>query len=107
MGVSSRRILFRHLLPNLLSPIIVQATFTFSTSILQLASLDYLGLGVSSKHPTWGGLLNVGKDFMAIAPWMVVVPGITIVLTVLSLNILGDVMRDNADPKFRDVLQEG
>ena len=106
-GVNNSRIVARHIFPNLLSPIIVQATFTFSSSILQMASLDYLGLGVSSEHPTWGGLLNAGKSVMMIAPWMVIVPGIIIVLTVLSLNVIGDVMRDNSDPKFRDILKEG
>ena len=107
LGVSSRRIVFMHILPNLLSPIIVQATFTFSSSILQMASLDYLGLGVSSENPTWGGILNMGKESMILAPWLVVVPGLVIIFTVLSLNMLGDVMRDNADPKFRDILKEG
>ncbi len=106
-GVGHGRIVFRHIFPNLLSPIIVQATFTFSSSILQMASLDYLGLGVSSDHPTWGGILNAGKECMLLAPWMVIVPGIIIVLTVLSLNVIGDVMRDNADPKFRGILKEG
>jgi len=106
-GVSSGRIVFRHIFPNLLSPIIVQATFTFSSSILQMASLDYLGLGVSSEHATWGGILNAGKECMMLAPWMVIVPGVVIVLTVLSLNIIGDVMRDNADPKLRGILKEG
>ena len=106
-GVDNGRILFKHIFPNLLSPIIVQSTFTFSSSILQMASLDYLGLGVSSDQPTWGGILNAGKECMAIAPWMVVVPGIVIILTVLSLNVIGDVMRDNADPKLRGILKEG
>ncbi len=106
-GVGNGRIVFRHIFPNLLSPIIVQSTFTFSSSILQMASLDYLGLGVSSDQPTWGGILNAGKECMAIAPWMVIVPGVVIILTVLSLNVIGDVMRDNADPKLRGILKEG
>lgn len=106
-GVGSGRILSRHIFPNLLSPIIVQATFTFSSSILQMASLDYLGLGVSSDVPTWGAILNAGKECMTKAPWMVIVPGVVIILTVLSLNIIGDVMRDNADPKLRGLLNTG
>ncbi len=105
LGANQFRIVFKHILPNLLSPIIVQATFTFSSSLLQMASLDYLGLGIPSKFPTWGNMLSIGKDFMTVAPWMVVIPGVIIVLTVLSLNIVGDVFRDNADPKFRDLMK--
>ena len=105
LGASQFRIVFKHIIPNLLSPIIVQATFTFSSSLLQMASLDYLGLGIPPKYPTWGNMLSVGKDYMTVAPWMVMIPGIIIVLTVLSLNIVGDLLRDNADPKFRDLMK--
>lgn len=106
-GAGNMRIIGRHILPNLLSPIIVQATFTFSGALLQLSSLDYLGLGISREIPTWGNMLNEGSQFMTNAPWIVIYPGLAIVLTVLAVNMLGDVLRDNADPKFRDLMKEG
>ena len=106
-GAGTIRILCRHILTNLISPIIVQATFTFSGALLQLASLDYLGLGIPREIPTWGNMLNEGSQFMTNAPWIVIYPGLAIVLTVLAVNMLGDVLRDNADPKFRDLMKEG
>lgn len=106
-GAGNMRIISRHILPNLISPIIVQATFTFSGALLQLSSLDYLGLGISREIPTWGNMLNEGSQFMTNAPWIVIYPGMAIVLTVLAVNMLGDVLRDNADPKFRDLMKEG
>ncbi len=104
-GASTLRIILRHIVPNLVSPIIVQATFTFSSALLQMAALDFLGLGIPPQYPTWGNMLSEGSRFMTRAPWMVVIPGLVIVLTVLSINIMGDLLRDNIDPKFRDIVK--
>lgn len=104
-GAGSLRIIFRHIVPNLISPIIVQATFTFSSALLQMAALDFLGLGIPPQYPTWGNMLSEGSRFMTRAPWMVVIPGLVIVLTVLAINIMGDLLRDNIDPKFRDIVK--
>jgi peptide/nickel transport system permease protein len=104
-GAKQERVIFLHILPNLISPIIIQATFTFSSALLQMAALDYLGLGIPPTIPTWGAMLNAGKGFMTSSPWLVLVPGLVIVLTVLSLNIVGDFMRDNADPKFKQLVK--
>ena len=106
-GAGDMRIIGAHILPNLVSPIIVQATFTFSGALLQLASLDYLGLGIPREIPTWGNMLNEGSQFMTNAPWIVIYPGLAIVFTVLAVNMIGDALRDNADPKFRDLMKEG
>ncbi len=106
-GAGNMRIIGCHILPNLISPIIVQATFTFSGALLQLASLDYLGLGIPREIPTWGNMLNEGSQFMTNAPWIVIYPGLAIVFTVLAVNMIGDALRDNADPKFRDLMKEG
>lgn len=104
-GAGNLRIIMLHIIPNLISPIIVQATFTFSAALLQMAALDFLGLGIPPQFPTWGNMLSEGSRFMSKAPWMVVVPGLMIVVTVLSINIMGDLLRDNIDPKFRDIVK--
>lgn len=101
VGVKDRRIMLRHILPNCLSPIIVQATFSFATAILAEAALSYLGVGIKEPAPSWGSMISSGRDFMAIAPWMVNVPGLAIVLAVLGLNLLGDGLRDLLDPRLR------
>ena len=105
-GAGTMRIIFLHIVPNLISPIIVQATFTFSSALLQMAALDFLGLGIPNQYPTWGNMLSEGSRFMTRAPWLVIVPGIVIVLTVLAINVLGDLLRDNIDPRFRDIVKE-
>ena len=104
-GAGTLRIIFLHIVPNLISPIIVQATFTFSSALLQMAALDFLGLGIPNQYPTWGNMLSEGSRFMARAPWLVIVPGIVIVLTVLAINVMGDLLRDNIDPRFRDIVK--
>jgi len=105
-GAGTMRIIFLHIVPNLISPIIVQATFTFSSALLQMAALDFLGLGIPNQYPTWGNMLSEGSRFMTRAPWLVIVPGIVILLTVLAINVLGDLLRDNIDPRFRDIVKE-
>lgn len=104
-GAGTLRIIFRHIIPNLISPIIVQATFTFSAALLQMASLDFLGLGIPTQYPTWGNMLSEGSRFMTRAPWLVILPGLVIVFTVLSINVMGDLLRDNIDPRFRDIVK--
>jgi len=102
IGASNARILLRHILPNLMSPLIVQATFTFAFSLLQIASLDFLGVGVPPQIPSWGNMISEGRVYITRAPGVLLFPGIFIVLTVLSLNLVGDVLRDKLDPRFRD-----
>lgn len=101
LGAATWRIILRHILPNLLSPIIVQATFTFAFSMLEAAVLDFLGVGVPPYVPSWGGMINEGQIFIQVAPWVIVFPGVFLAITVLSLNLMGDALRDQLDPKLR------
>ena len=97
-GASSFRIITRHVLPNVLAPVIVQATFGIATTILAEASLSFLGLG-PQNIPTWGGMLNDGVDYLLFAPHISIFPGIFVMLTVLAFNFLGDGLRDRLDVK--------
>jgi peptide/nickel transport system permease protein len=99
MGATHTRIMLRHILPNTLAPIIVQATFAVGLGILAESSLTFLGLGVSPSTPTWGLTLNEGRDFIQRAWWISVFPGLAIMITVLGLNLLGDGLRDTLDVK--------
>jgi peptide/nickel transport system permease protein len=101
LGAREARIVLRHLLPNMTSPIIVQATFTFAFSLLDMAALDFLGLGIPPEIPSWGNMLSEGRTYLTMAPWLLFFPGSFIVLSVLSFNMLGDVLRDRLDPHFR------
>ncbi|MFP4645990.1 MAG: ABC transporter permease [Candidatus Acetothermia bacterium] len=107
IGASHARIITRHVIPNLISPIIVQASFTFAFSLLQIAALDFLGVGVPPQIPSWGGMLNEGKVYITRAPWLLVFPGLFIVLTVLSFNLIGDTLRDQLDPRFQSEVRGG
>jgi peptide/nickel transport system permease protein len=100
-GATDFRLLLRHILPNLASPIIVQTSFTFAFSLLDMAALDYLGLGIPPEIPSWGNMLSEGSIYLTRAPWLLLFPGIFIVLTVFSFNLAGDVLRDHLDPRFR------
>ncbi|NKJ04222.1 ABC transporter permease [Rhizobium sp. SG741] len=100
MGLPTWQILGRHILLNLASPILVQATFVFASAMLAEASLSFLGVGVSSDMPTWGTMLASGREFMNNAPWLMVFPGLAIVFSVLSLQLLGDGLRDLVDPRL-------
>ncbi|MFC2948015.1 ABC transporter permease [Virgibacillus sediminis] len=100
-GVKDPVILSRYILPNVLSPIIVQGTFIFARSILAEAALSFLGVGVEPSTPTWGNMLQEAQIYITMAPWYSIFPGIFIVLTVLSLNLLGDGLRDAFDPYAR------
>lgn len=94
-------IMVRHLLPNALSVIIVQASIAMGWAILSEAALSFLGVGVSPPMPTWGSMLSMGRGYMEIAPWLTVFPGIAIFLTVLGFNLMGDGVRDVLDPTMR------
>jgi peptide/nickel transport system permease protein len=104
MGLPTWQILLRHVLLNLTSPILVQATFVFASAMLAEASLSFLGVGVSTDMPTWGTMLASGREYMNNAPWLMVFPGLAIVFSVLSLQLLGDGLRDLVDPRLK---QEG
>ncbi|MBO8128401.1 MAG: ABC transporter permease [Peptococcaceae bacterium] len=101
-GCSNFRILFKHVLPNCLAPLIVQATLGIGTAILDAAGLGFLGLGAQPPKPEWGIMLNKGKDVMQIAPWVIMFPGAAILLAVLGFNLLGDGLRDALDPRLKD-----
>jgi peptide/nickel transport system permease protein len=100
MGLPTWQILVRHVLLNLASPILVQATFVFASAMLAEASLSFLGVGVSTDMPTWGTMLASGREYMNNAPWLMVFPGLAIVFSVLSLQLLGDGLRDLVDPRL-------
>lgn len=102
-GYSDMRIMLRHILPNAMAPIIVQATVSVSYAILGEASLSFLGLGVSSDTPTWGLILSDGRSFISRAWWLGVFPGVAIMLVVLSINFIGDALRDALDVRETDL----
>ena len=99
VGVRDSVILFRHVAPNTLPPIVVQSTLFMAQAIILEAALSFLGLGQQPPSPSWGQMLNVAKNFMEQAPWMSVAPGAAIFLAVLGFNLLGDGLRDALDPK--------
>ncbi|MDN3236535.1 ABC transporter permease [Pseudomonas sp. WAC2] len=99
IGLPDRWIILRYVLPNVLSPLVVQATLTIASAILAEASLSFLGLGQQPPAPSWGSMLNTAKNFMEQAPWMSIAPGVAIYITVLCFNLLGDGLRDALDPK--------
>jgi len=102
VGVRRLVIMFKHILPNVLSPIIVSATLGIASAILTESALSFLGLGFPSDVPTWGRLLFDGRDFMTRNPWLVFWPGLFISLTILSINFMGDGLRDALDPRLRE-----
>ncbi|MBK0400231.1 ABC transporter permease [Limibaculum sp. M0105] len=101
IGTRGHRIITRHLLPNVLSPIMVSATIGIANAIITESALSFLGLGFPPDFPTWGRLLYDGKDFMTLTPERVIWPGLAISLTVLSVNFIGDGLRDALDPRIR------
>ncbi|MDR3138960.1 MAG: ABC transporter permease [Treponema sp.] len=98
LGAKSRRILFRHIAPNIISPLIVQMTFVFASAIITEAALSFLGAGVPAPQPSWGSILHEGQGVIYTAHWMILFPGLITALTVLGLNLFGDGMRDLLDP---------
>jgi peptide/nickel transport system permease protein len=99
-GVSEWAITWRHVLPNILSPLLIQGTIQFAVAILAEAGLSYLGLGTQPPTASWGRMLNEAQTFMSRAPWMAVFPGLAIAWAVLGFNLLGDGLRDTLDPKM-------
>ena len=103
LGMRHGRILVAHILPNILTPIIVLATFAVAQMILLESSLSFLGLGVQPPTPSWGGMLNDGRAYITIAWWLTTFPGATIMLTVLGINFMGDWLRDLFDPRLESL----
>lgn len=99
-GVSNRGIMFRHILPNALSPVFVAATLGVANAVLVEAALSFLGLGVQPPNPSWGNILTVGKDNIEVAWWLSLYPGLAILMTVLSYNLVGEGLRDSLDPRL-------
>ncbi len=102
LGFGTQRILWRHILPNCLAPILVTYTLGIAGAIMAEASLSFLGLGAQPPTPSWGAMINNGKDFIRTAPWISLSPGIAIALTVLGFNLLGDGLRDALDPTMTE-----
>ena len=101
LGAGSPRVIFRHILPNVLAPLIVQGSVALAFAILIEASLSYVGLGTQPPDPSWGTMLNEGRTYLETAPWVSIFPGLAIMLAVLGFNLLGDGLRDVLDPKLR------
>jgi peptide/nickel transport system permease protein len=99
VGNPPARILLRHILPNILPPVIVQATLAIAAAIIAEASLSFLGLGQQPPAPSWGSMLNTAQRFLTQAPWMAIFPGLAIFITVLAFNLFGDGLRDALDPR--------
>ncbi len=100
IGISNARLIFRHILPNALSPVFVAATFGVAGAILTESGLSFLGLGVQPPDPSWGNILTSGKDNIEIAWWLSLYPGLAILITVLSYNLVGEGLRDALDPRL-------
>ncbi|MBN1931409.1 MAG: ABC transporter permease [Desulfobacterales bacterium] len=101
LGVNNFRIIFRHMMPNAIAPVLVSATIGIATAILTEAGLSFLGFGVPPPHATWGNILSDGKRFIFDAPWLTFIPGIAILIVVLSFNLFGEGLRDSLNPKLR------
>ena len=101
IGCSNLQIIFRHVVPNCLSPIIVQTTLRMGSAIISASSLSYLGLGVPAPMPEWGTLLSAGRAFIIDHGYLTVFPGLAIMVTVIAFNMLGDGLRDAMDPKLK------
>ncbi len=102
LGMKNSRIIFHHILPNSLAPIIVQGTMGIGTAVLETAALGFLSLGAQPPIPEWGKMLADAKNYIQLAPWTMIFPGLAIMLTVLGYNLLGDGLRDALDPKMKN-----
>lgn len=100
LGGGTWRIMLRHMLPNAMGPIVVATTLAVGSAIMLESALSFLGLGVQPPTPTWGNLLNEAREWLSLAPWMAIFPGLMILVTVLAVNFLGDGLRDALDPKL-------
>ena len=101
IGMKDARILFSHILPNSMAPVMVQGTLAIATAILEAAALGFLGLGAQAPEPEWGKMLADSKDYLQSAPWTMIFPGLAIMLTVLGFNLMGDGLRDAMDPRMK------
>jgi len=101
MGLPTWKIILKHILPNCLSPIIVQVTLLIGSTIISASSLSFLGIGIPAPSPEWGALLSAGRSHIRDASYMCVIPGLAVMFTVLALNLLGDGLRDALDPKLK------
>jgi peptide/nickel transport system permease protein len=99
-GTAGLQMLWRHILPNALAPLIVQASYVAASAILIESALSFLGLGTPPSIPTWGNMIASGRGFLTIAPWMIVFPGVSLAIAVLAVNLLGDGLRDRLDPRL-------
>lgn len=102
-GADKNFVLFRHLLPNIMMPLIVQSSLSLSVAILLESALSFLGLGVQPPHPSWGNMLSSARKVMMLAPWTAIYPGLAIMGLVLGFNLLGDGLRDILDPRLRNI----
>ena len=102
IGGRGWRIMFRHILPNIIAPVIVMATLMMGDAILIEATLSFLGMGAQPPTPSWGSILASGRSYLILAPWVTIFPGIAIMLTVLGFNLLGDGLRDALDPRLKN-----
>jgi peptide/nickel transport system permease protein len=107
LGIGDGRIIARHVLPNCMSPVIVQGTFIFAAAVLGEAALSFLGVGVPPQIPSWGNVLAEGRSYLQQAPWLTLFPGAAIMASILGLNLFGDGLRDLLDPKLRGVQGSG
>jgi peptide/nickel transport system permease protein len=101
LGFSPARIIFRHVLPNALAPVLVSATFGIAGAILTESGLSFLGLGITEPQPSWGGILSSGRNNIILAPWLIFYPGLAIFLTITAYNLMGEALRDAVDPRLR------
>ena len=101
LGAGDGRIIWKHILPNILSPMLVQASLSTAAAITAEATLSFLGLGTQPPTPSWGSMLNFAQPYLSTAPWMSIYPGLAIFITVLALNLLGDGLREALDPRLR------
>lgn len=102
IGMSDMRILFSHILPNSMTPVIVQGTLAIATAIIEAAALGFLGLGAQPPQPEWGKMLADARSYFITAPWTMIFPGLSIMLVVLGFNLMGDGLRDAFDPKMKN-----
>ena len=103
LGCSPKRIIIRHMMPNLLPPLVIQATFGLAAAVVAEGSLSFLGLGVAPPTPSWGSMLNEGRQFLLVAPHLTTYPGLALMSTVLTLNRLGDALQDRLRPEGREL----
>ncbi|WP_429190804.1 ABC transporter permease [Fusobacterium sp. PH5-44] len=101
IGASNTRIIYRHIIPNSLAPVIVQGTLGVASAILSTAGLSFIGLGIQPPAPEWGAMLSGGRQYLRMAWWVTTFPGVTIMITIFALNLLGDGLRDALDPRLK------